>query len=82
MEAGLLIIRVVLGGTMAAHGAQKLFGMVRWPRPRRGRGLARVDGPEARSRVCRGQRAREFGGGALLALGLLTPLGAATWLPA
>jgi uncharacterized membrane protein YphA (DoxX/SURF4 family) len=26
MEAGLLLIRVVLGGIMAAHGAQKLFG--------------------------------------------------------
>ena len=26
METGLLLIRVVLGGIMAAHGAQKLFG--------------------------------------------------------
>jgi len=26
MEAGLLLVRVVLGGIMAAHGAQKLFG--------------------------------------------------------
>ena len=26
MDAGLLIVRLVVGLTMAAHGAQKLFG--------------------------------------------------------
>jgi uncharacterized membrane protein YphA (DoxX/SURF4 family) len=39
MEAGLLIIRVVLGAIMAAHGAQKLFGWfgaTAFPAPRAG----------------------------------------------
>ncbi len=77
MEAGLLIIRVVLGGIIAAHGAQKLFGWFG------GYGLAGTGG-WLESMGLRPGRAyaavnglAEFGGGALLALGLLTPLGAA-----
>ena len=31
MSYGLLLIRIVLGGTMGAHGAQKLFGWVGRP---------------------------------------------------
>jgi putative oxidoreductase len=77
MEAGLLLIRVVLGGILAAHGSQKLFGWFgghglagtgRWLEStglRPGRVYAAVNG------------LAEFGGGALLVLGLLTPLGAA-----
>jgi putative oxidoreductase len=77
MEAGLLVIRVVLGGTIAAHGAQKLFGWFDGP------GLAGTGGwlqsmgfKPARLHAAVVGLA-EFGGGALLALGLLTPLGAA-----
>jgi putative oxidoreductase len=77
MEAGLLLIRVVLGGIMAAHGAQKLFGWFG------GHGLAGT-GSWLESMGLRPARAfaavnglAEFGGGALLVLGLLTPLGAA-----
>ena len=77
MEAGLLLIRVVLGTIMAAHGAQKLFGWFGGP------GLAGTEGwlesmgfkPARRHAVVVGLS--EFGGGALLALGLVTPLGAA-----
>jgi putative oxidoreductase len=77
MEAGLLLIRVVLGVTMTAHGAQKLFGWFGGP------GLAGTEGwlesmgfrPARLHAVVVGLA--EFGGGALLALGLLTPLGAA-----
>lgn len=77
MEAGLLLIRVMLGGIMAAHGAQKLgrwfgghglAGTASWLESmgfRRARVHAAVNG------------LAEFGGGALLGLGLLTPLGAA-----
>lgn len=77
MEAGLLLIRVVLGGILAVHGAQKLFGWFGGP------GLAGTKGwlesmgfkPARLHSVVVGLS--EFGGGALLALGLLTPLGAA-----
>jgi putative oxidoreductase len=77
MEAGFLLIRVVLGAIMAAHGAQKLFGWFGGP------GLAGTNGwlqsmgfrPARLLTVVVGLA--EFGGGALLALGLLTPLGAA-----
>lgn len=77
MEAGFLLIRVVLGAIMAAHGAQKLFGWFGGP------GLAGTEGwlqsmgfkPARLHAVVVGLA--EFGGGALLALGLLTPLGAA-----
>ena len=77
MEIGLLLIRVVLGGIMVAHGAQKLFGWFGGP------GLAGTGG-WLEAMGLRPARAwagltglAEFGGGALLILGLLTPLGAA-----
>lgn len=77
METGLLLIRVVVGGIMAAHGAQKLFGWFGGP------GLAGTGGwLEAMGlRPARAWAAvnglTEFGGGALIVLGLLTPLGSA-----
>jgi len=76
MEAGLLLIRFVLGAIKAAHGAQKLFGWFG------GQGLA---GPRGWLESMGFKPARlhaavvglaESGGGTLLALGLLTPLGA------
>jgi putative oxidoreductase len=77
MEAGLLLIRVVLGTIMVAHGAQKLFGWFG------GHGLAGT-GSWLESMGFKPARLysavngwAEFGGGVLLALGLLTPLGAA-----
>jgi putative oxidoreductase len=77
MEAGLLLIRVVLGGIMVAHGAQKLFGWFG------GHGLAGTAGwlesmglmPARVYAAVNGLA--EFGGGVLLVVGLLTPLGAA-----
>jgi putative oxidoreductase len=77
MEIGLLLIRLVIGGTMAAHGAQKLFGWFG------GFGLAGTGGwlesmgfrPGRLHAAVSGLS--EAGGGLLLALGLLTPLGAA-----
>jgi putative oxidoreductase len=76
MSYGILLLRVVLGATMAAHGAQKLFGWFG------GGGLAGTATGFAQLRY----RAPltmvlvaglgEFGGGVLLATGLLTPLAA------
>ncbi|HEX2241470.1 MAG TPA: DoxX family protein [Actinomycetota bacterium] len=77
MEIGLLVLRLVLGSVMIAHGAQKLFGWFG------GYGIAGTGGWLASMgfRPARGQAVlvglSEFGGGLLLALGLLTPLGAA-----
>jgi putative oxidoreductase len=76
METGLLLLRVVLGGILAVHGAQKLFGWFG------GHGISGTAGwlEAMRMRPARAHAVMsglaEFGGGALLALGLLTPLGA------
>jgi len=77
MDLGLLILRSVVGLSLAAHGAQKLFGWF---------GGYGLDGtgqfmetlgfhPGRRHAALAGLA--ETGGGVLLALGLLTPLGAA-----
>jgi putative oxidoreductase len=77
MNLALIVLRVVVGGLFAAHGAQKLFGSFG------GHGL---DGtgqffgalglrPGRRHAALAG--ASEFGGGLLLAFGLVTPLAAA-----
>jgi putative oxidoreductase len=72
---GLLVLRLVVGLTVAAHGAQKLFGV--WGGP----------GMNGWTQVVQRLRMRparplawiaalsEFGGGLLLALGLLSPFG-------
>jgi len=73
---GLLILRLVVGLTLAGHGAQKLFGW--WGGP----------GMDGWTQIVQRLRIRparpwawvaalaEFGGGIFLALGLLTPLAA------
>jgi putative oxidoreductase len=77
LDIGLLLLRVVVGLTLAAHGAQKLFGWFG------GRGLAGTAQGYERMGYRPGTLMAllagvgEAGGGALLALGLLTPLGAA-----
>ena len=77
LDLALLVLRVGLGLSLAAHGAQKLFGWFG------GHGLAGTGGffdsigfrPGKPNAVIAG--VGEVGGGLLLALGLLTPLGAA-----
>src|SRR3981081_856479 len=75
---GLLILRVVVGLTLAGHGAQKLFGwwggsgMDGWIQM----GTKLRSGPAALWALI--AALSEFGGGILLALGLLSPLGSFT----
>src|SRR5882672_2377034 len=77
MAVGLLIIRVVLGLLLVGHGAQKLFGWFGGP------GLAQTGaffdsvGHRPGRRMAALAGLAEVSGGGLLALGLLTPLGAA-----
>lgn len=76
MAVGILILRLAVGLTLAAHGAQKLFGWFG------GYGLAGTGQfleqlgfvPGKRNAIAAGLA--EFGGGLLLALGLATPLAA------
>lgn len=75
LSLGLLILRVVVGLTMAAHGAQKLFGW--WGGPGMTGWAESVTKLRIRPATPWAWIAAlsEFGGGVLLALGLLSPLG-------
>ncbi len=77
MEIGLLILRLTVGLTLAAHGAQKLFGWFGGPGlDGTGQGMAMLGfHPGRRHALMAGLV--ETGGGLLLALGLLTPVAAA-----
>jgi len=76
MSYGILLLRLVLGGIMAGHGAQKLFGW--WGGP----GLRGVHGWLGSMRFrggwapTAGLVLAEFGGGLALAFGFLTPFAA------
>ena len=76
METGLLVISRARRDHGRPRGPE-IVRVVRRTRPRRNRGLARGDGSEARSDVGRLNGLAEFAGGALLVLGLITPLGSA-----
>jgi putative oxidoreductase len=77
MEIGLLLLRLTAGLTLAAHGAQKLFGWFGGPGLEATGQLFETMGflPGRRQALMAGLA--ETGGGLLLALGLLTPIGAA-----
>lgn len=74
-DLALLVLRLVTGGLLAGHGAQKLFGSFG------GHGLEGTGGwlesmgmrPGKNWAMAAG--AAEFGGGALTALGLMNPIG-------
>jgi putative oxidoreductase len=77
VDESLLIMRLVVGLTMAAHGAQKLFGWFGGQGLRGTAGMFAALGfrPPIAAALLGGTC--EFGGGLLLAAGLGTPLGAA-----
>src|SRR5919198_4641266 len=76
MSYGLLLLRVVLGSTLAAHGAQKLFGWFGGGGLRRTGGSFGNFGFRTPVLMALAAGAAELGGGLLLATGLLTPLSA------
>jgi putative oxidoreductase len=77
MDIGLLVLRVVLGLTLAAHGGQKLFGWFGGPGIDGMAGWLGSIGFRAPRLNAALAGLSEFGGGLLLAAGLLTPIGAA-----
>src|SRR4051812_9055176 len=80
MNGGLLLLRLVIGLLMAAHGSQKLFGWFG------GHGLAAVAGMFESLGFRPGRffaaaaAWSEFGSGLLMAVGLLGPVGPAIML--
>src|SRR3954470_20018255 len=82
-DTGLLLLRLVFGGFLFAHGAQKLFGWFGGPGLT---GTAGFFGAHLRLRPASFWALigglSETGGGLLVVLGLLTPLGAAALVAA
>jgi putative oxidoreductase len=76
MAYGLLLIRLVFGLTLAAHGSQKLFAWFGGGGPRGTAGMFEKLGFRQPLAMAVLAGLAELGGGLLLALGLLTPLAA------
>jgi putative oxidoreductase len=74
-DSGLLILRAGVGGMMAMHGAQKLFGAFDGPGLQGTAGFMDSMGLRPAHYWASAAAAGEFGGGVLMALGLLQPLG-------
>src|SRR5512133_1508217 len=77
MELGLLVIRLTVGLLLVGHGAQKLFGWFGGQGPRGTAEMFESVGLAPGHRHAYAAGFSEAGGGALIALGLLTPAGAA-----
>src|SRR5438093_4107152 len=79
-DLGLLGMRLVVGGLLAGHGAQKLFGAFKGPGLKGTAGWLESIGLTPGSRWAPLAGASEFGGGVLTASGMLSPLGPITLL--
>src|SRR6184192_515473 len=77
LSLGLLVLRLVAGLTLAAHGAQKLFGWFDGPGPTKLTQGFEKQGFKPAWLWVFFVILGEFGGGLSLAFGFLTPLGAA-----
>src|SRR5512133_2301273 len=75
LNLGLLILRLVLGLTFMGHGSQKLFGWFGGGGFSGTTGMMKKMGLRAPEAWALLAGLSEFGGGLLLALGFLTPLG-------
>jgi putative oxidoreductase len=76
-DLSLLSARLVLGGSIAAHGAQKLFGVMGGPGPEKAAQMMRSLGFRDHERVATMASATELTSGSLIALGALGPIGPA-----
>jgi putative oxidoreductase len=76
MNTGLLIVRIVTGALMAAHGSQKLFGWFGGGGPTGTRKFFAGLGFRAPLAMALVAGLCELGGGLLFAFGLVTPLAA------
>ncbi len=76
-DLGLLILRLMLGGVFLAHGAQKLFGAFGGPGPEGFEQALQKMGFQQSNVLALVTGGTELGAGALLVLGLFTPLAAA-----
>jgi putative oxidoreductase len=79
-DSGLLLLRLVLGLTMAAHGAQKLFGWFDGPGLKGTEQFFSASGYPASGTMALVAGLTETFGGLGLAVGLLTPLAGAAVL--
>jgi putative oxidoreductase len=77
VSLGILILRVVVGLTMAAHGAQKMFGWFQGPGLAGMSGMVQKMGFRSAKLLAALIAAAELGGGLLMTAGFLTPLGVA-----
>jgi putative oxidoreductase len=74
-DLGLLVLRLTVGGLLAGHGAQKLFGAFEGPGFKNTAGHMETMGLQPGHVWASMATAGEFGGGLLTALGLASPLG-------
>lgn len=74
-DIGLLILRLAVGGLLAGHGSQKLFGWFEGPGLKGTAGWLESLGLKPGTPWAIAASAAEFGGGTLTALGFLHPLG-------
>ena len=78
MKTGRLLVRLVVGGLFVGHGTQKLFGWFDGPGPDGTEQMMYTLDMHPARRNALAAGATETAGGALLALGLATPLAAAS----
>ena len=76
MRLGLTVLRLVIGGLHVAHGAQKVFGLFGGGGPEGTGKFFESAGLRPGKPLAHAAGLSEMVGGALLALGLATPLGA------
>lgn len=76
-DLGLLILRLAVGASFIAHGSQKLFGAIGGPGPEKFAQMLQQMGFQQSSILALVTGGTELGAGALLVLGLFTPIAAA-----